>query len=288
MTKRGMMRMDRRAVLTGGAAVAGLAGAGMAHAAARSQVWGEEPLKGYSGSFPDKGDGMGATFIDAACGAADTVNMVLTAGAAEWCEPFFGMTAAQIERLFAHNADYGLRSLTRHGKDRFMAMFSADGPPAPEGYAVAESAEQYQARIVSMTRNGLEPVWVSVDNIDGAPRFTTVWRRSSTAWQARHGVKSADLSALTQAMQAKGMRPARFAPYLDGGQVRFAVLYRPAGKHGWQAWVGDDSPDVRGKAFVAQGHALLAATSYPEGGKQRWACIWHKAVGAPQDYIWGN
>lgn len=284
------MRIDRRTVMTG---VAGLTAAGLGSGRARAagplaQGWTETPLEGFTGLLPPLQDGSAATFIDAPCFLFGSADLVFTAGASDYSRAAFGVAPLDVGDLLANSPGYALRSLALHGEGKVMALLSKGGPPAPESWAISQRPEQYQALIASMGRSGLEPIWVSVDNLDGAPRFTTVWRKSSTAWEARHGVKSGDLTALTKAMQAKGLRPARFAPYLDAGQLRFAVLYRPAGKHGWQAWVGDESPEQRDKEFRAQGFALLAATSYEEAGKRRWACIWQKAVDAPQDYIWGN
>ena len=177
-------------------------------------------------------------------------------------------------------------------EDRGPAVVFADGT---ERVQLADMSGDGLVDIVRI-RNGEVCYWPNLGygrfgakiTMDGAPRFTTLLRRSSTAWVARHGLKLEDLTPLTAALKAKGFRLARTVPYLDAGALRFASLYRPAGKHGWQAWVGDADPSVRDKEFRAQGFALLQAVSYDTSAGRRWSCVWQKAVGEAQDYFWGS
>lgn len=285
------MTTNRRMMIAGlgGLTVTALAGAARAAAAAQDIL--EEAVADLAPGFGLDDDGVGPTSIDLSCGRFGPVCVVLTQDSTTPGLVGFGLPQDKLSTLIADGAKEGFRlrglCVERHG-ETVMALWQQGGPPAPESWHVGQTPAEYQALVDRAGRTGLEPVFVSVDNMDGAPRFTTLLRRSTTAWEARHGLKLADLTPLTKAMQARGFRLARTVPYLDAGALRFASLYRPAGQHGWQAWVGDEDPSVRDQQFRAQGHALLQAVSYEDGGKRRWSCVWQKADGPPQDYFWGN
>lgn len=287
------MRTNRRAMIAGltGLGLAGFAAPRVARAAAGPlQDIYEDPVEDFGPGLGPDDDNYSPSSLDLSGGGFGKVCVVVTQLALPGLVGF-GQPIAKLPDVVKEGAanDFRLRGLCvqQHGAT-VMALFQLEGGPGPESWHIGQTAAEYQALVARAEREGLEPVSISVDNMDGAPRFTTLLRRSSTAWVARHGLKPSDLTPLTAALKAKGFRLARFAPYLDAGELRFAVLFRPAGPHGWQAWLGDEDPGARDKEFRAQGFALLQAVSYEDGGKRRWACIWQKAEGAAQDYYWGN
>lgn len=286
------MTTNRRAMIAGLAGIGLAAGGGVraATAAAAPQDIFSGPAAEFGSGFIEDG-GFSPTGVDLSGGGFGRVDVVVSAIAPPPGLAAFNMMRFELPAAIQDGTDkgYRLRGLcVQAHAETVIALFQLGGPPGPESWHIGQTPAEYQALVGQAARTGLEPVFISVDNMDGAPRFTTLLRRSTTAWEARHGLKLADLTPLTKAMQARGFRLARSVPYLAAGALRFANLYRPAGQHGWQAWVGDEDPSVRDQQFRAQGYALLQAVSYEEGGKRRWSCVWQKAEGAPQDYFWGN
>lgn len=248
----------------------------------------EKPLSQFQ-KFWAPSSGPSPTFIDAAVGQTGVVDAIVSRDGL--CAAVFDMAGVEIANVYRDAAESGMsmRSLARcGGLDRYMALFQIGGQRPSTEWSLADTAAGYQARVNSAVKRGLEPVWLSIDNIQGEPRFTSLYRRTVGAWEARHNVKPSELTPLTKAMQAKGFRVARAVPYFSGGELRFASLFRPAGPHGWQAWVGDEDPLVKHRQFEAQGYSMLQATSYTVAGKRRWSCVWQRAVGARQDLTWGN
>ena len=284
------MHPDRRTM------IAGLTGLGFA-ALARPAL-AAAPLQDIIEVEADElGEGMGVedgfspTSIDLSGGGFGRACVLVSEAGASSGLLGCGLRQAQLPGLIRDGAaeGYRLRGLcVQEHALTVMALFQQGGGPAPESWHIGQTPAEYQALVSRAEREGLEPAAISVDNMDGAPRFTTLLRRSSTAWVARHGLKLEDLTPLTTALKARGFRLARTVPYLDAGQLRFASLYRPAGRHGWQAWVGDADPSIRDREFRAQGFALLQAVSYDTSAGRRWSCVWQKAVGEAQDYFWGN
>lgn len=287
------MQATRRTLITGAAATLGgavlLSSRPARAAAAVAQELEVIGLAGLVGSEAKDPDGFCPSGIELNPGSA-TATLLWTQFGEDRTLAGFGMTSAKLEQamLMAPAEDFRLRSLVAQGGDLYGVLFERGGQPAPALYHRRQTAAEYQAMVTTASRSGMEPVQVSVDNHDGAPRFTTLLRRSTTAWEARHGVKPAELSALTTAMKAKGLRPARLTPYLDGGQLRFLTLYRPAGRHAWESWTLS-APDFasRVQRHAQEGYALLQATRYDVGGATLWVGIWQKAAGVPQDYFWG-
>ncbi len=287
------MTTNRRAMIAGlaGLGLATGVGARAAMAAAAGQDIFTGPVADFGEGFIDDGDGYSPTSLDLAGGGFGKVDMVVSEIAPLPGLAAFGISNADLPGVIkeADGKGYRLRGLcVQTHAEKVMTLFQLGGTAGPESWHISQTPAEYQALVSRAARTGLEPVFISVDNMAYHPRFTTLLRRSTSAWEARHGLKLADLTPLTKAMQARGFRLARTVPYLDFGDLRFASLYRPAGKHGWQAWVGDEDPNVRDQEFRAQGFALLQAVSYQEGGKRRWSCVWQKAEGAAQDYFWGN
>lgn len=182
---------------------------------------------------------------------------------------------------------YSVSSAGERSMMGVVDLANAGGPGGVVKVTVAETSVQYQASLNRAVRDDLEPVWVQVDNIEGGPRFHTLYRERIDVWEARHGVRSEDLTALTAAGSAKGFRVARLAPYYDGGALRFAVLLRSAGNLAWQSRIGLKSPDALDADFRAKGYSLLQATRYMAGSQPLWACLWQNQTGVKPNLFWG-
>ncbi|MBI1405579.1 MAG: hypothetical protein GC145_05585 [Caulobacter sp.] len=287
------MQTSRRQLITGGAAVAGLAGlglAGPARAAAYNQDVSDALLGELAGVIDIDDEGYCVTALDLEVGAAKA-NVVMTQMDSPGGVPVFGVAAADVAGLIdeARPEAYRLRSLCSQGNGQVMMLFELAGPPAPEQFHLRQTASEYQKMVTAASRTGLEPVYVSVDNQDGAPRYTSLLRRSTTAWEARHNVKRGELTDLALAMKAKGLRPARCVPYLLGGELRFCTLYRPAGLSGWESWIVDEADlPARHQTYEAKGYALQQAIRFVEAGKPRWSTVWQQPSQTGQALFWGS
>ncbi|NBB14488.1 hypothetical protein GVN21_03835 [Caulobacter sp. SLTY] len=286
------MGIDRRAMFAGLAGL-GLAVAAPARAAGFEQRVDYNPLTDLPDFIDYDDEGFILTGLDLAVGGTPSATAVCSLTEDAVSAGVFNLTVPEMTELLAKakGTTARLRALcAQDGKGGLMALVEDGGRPGAESWHFRQTDAEYQALVAAAARGGLEPVSISIDNHGGAPRFTTLLRRSATAWEARHGLKESDLTALTQAMAAKGFRLARSVPYLAGGQVRFANLYRPAGRHGWQAWVLDHKDMLaRQQAFANEGYALLQAIPFQLGaGPMRWSAVWQRAVSGPQDLFWGN
>lgn len=285
-----MTAANRRAMIAGLASLGALA---LAHPALAASPAGQDidvaALDELDGVFGSE-DGFCPTGLDL---NADGLTATTLWSAVETDRGMagYGLAAARLEEAIAAGGKdgYRLRSLCAQAADGpMMALFERGGAPAPERYHLRQSGADYQAMVTGAAKAGLEPVYVSVDTHEGAPRFTTILRRAAGAWEARHDVKPGDMTALTQAMKARGLRLARSVPYLQGEELRFLSLYRAAGPHGWQAWMLEEADlKARHEQYRGQGHVMLQAIRYPVGDRMMWSCVWQSPAGAPADYFWG-
>lgn len=286
------MQTSRRQLITGAAALgaAGLGLAGPARAEAYGQSISNEPLSNLDGLMGDDGEGYCLTAMDLEMGAAK-VDVVWTRTGAPNGVAAFSVAAAETAGVIddALSESYRLRSLCSQGGGKVMMLFEFGGQPAPEKWYLRQTAAEYQQTVTSASRAGLEPVYVSVDNQDGAPRFTTLLRRSKTQWEARHHVKRSELTDLALAMKAKGLRVARSVPYLLGGELRFCNLYRPAGTLIWESWMIDETEfEARHGRYQAKGCNLLQAIRFVDGGRASWSAVWQQPIASDPDLFWGS
>jgi hypothetical protein len=296
---RGVCMISRRHFMAGSAAAAGLASAlaGPALAIRRlDQTWTVEAADAFGEVYEGR-DGMFASVIDPVASPGDDsiARVALIRSAIDPSIAFFETISSEVEelRVEAPEAFGALRSLGGYRTDagrRMMGVLdvaNAGGPGGVVESRVEQTAAQYQATISAAAGRSLEPVWIQVDNVDGAPRFHTLYRRVAGAWEARHGVKPQDLTALTTAMTAKGLRLARMAPYYDGGALRFAVLFRASKGLAWEARIGLNSPREIDTTLRLKRYSLLQASQYNDGGYLKWACIWQNQDGVTPDLFWG-
>ncbi|MBX3479079.1 MAG: hypothetical protein KF842_01675 [Caulobacter sp.] len=291
------MPISRRRLITGSAALGALGwgGLGLASPAAAApaieQLFFEDPLSGLSGALGADDDGYCVTAVDLA-GDKPNANFLMSLGDEIDSAVGLDVPVGEIEETLSAGADegYRLRSLCsqRAGQSVIMLM-QYGGVAAPDAWYLRKTPEEYQAIVTQASRNGREPVYVSVDNQSGPPRFTVITRRTSAAWEARHNLKRSELGPLATAMKAKGLRIARSVPYSLGGEVRFCNLFRPAGAHGWEAWLDSEADfETRHAGLSAKGYVLLQCIRFSDGGKPQISAVWQRAQNAGQDLFWGN
>lgn len=283
------MQTDRRRVMAGLAGL-GLAGAGTgAAAAAPAQIVAVGPADAMLAGPGVFGGDYTVTVLDRVCGQEDEVAFVLTSGALAQGGVNVDLLYDKLYAWVEAGKDARLRHLhTRQGWHSLMAVYETGGRPGAANWYPDQTEEEFADTLDGIGRMELEPATISVQSRRGLFRFTTVFRKASGPWEVRRGLGEAELAPLVEAMRAKGLRLARALPYLKDGEVRFVTLFLPAGPHDWTWSLGETGPDAAPDDPQASGFALLQAAPWDVGDKRRWCCIWQKAVGAPQDYFWGN
>jgi hypothetical protein len=113
-------------------------------------------------------------------------------------------------------------------------------------------------------------------------RYVAIWEQSAgPAWQARHGLSSANYQKTFDQLVAQGYRLVEVSGYEVGGDVLYAAIWEQRPGPAWQARHGLTGADYQ-KTFdelVAQGYRLVEVSGYAVGGDARYAAIWEQRPG---------
>ena len=104
-------------------------------------------------------------------------------------------------------------------------------------------------------------------------------RPSAPAWQARHGLTSAQYQATFNQLVGEGYKPVVVCGYSDGVQDRYAAIFRQIpGVPAWQARHGLTSAQYQATfdQLVGEGYRLELFNGYSVAGQDRFAAIWTK------------
>jgi hypothetical protein len=207
-----------------------------------------------------------------------------TGSATSW-QARHGLSAAQYQTAFDQLTAQGFHPVVVNGYPtaggaRFACIFSKDATGA---WAARHglTAAQYQAAFNEFTGQGYALDWVSGYLDGGQDRYAAIWRKmtNAPAWQARHGLTADQYQAFFNDMTAQGFKPAVVCGYSDGGQARYAAIFRKiAGAPAWQARHGLTSAQYQTTfdQLVAQGYRLELVNGYTVGGQDRFAAVWTK------------
>lgn len=209
---------------------------------------------------------------------------VKTASAPPW-EARHGLTAADYQTTFNQLTGQGYHPVLVNGYataagPRFACIFqksAADPWVARHGLTAA----QYQAAFNQFTSEGYMLDWVSGYFDRTQDLYAAIWRKpaSAPAWQARHGMTSADYQATFNQLVAEGYKPVVVCGYCDGAQDRYAAIFRQiAGAPAWQARHGLTSAQYQADfdQLVAEGYRLELVSGYSVAGQDRFAAVWTK------------
>jgi CubicO group peptidase (beta-lactamase class C family) len=161
------------------------------------------------------------------------------------------------------------------------------------GWAAAADAEpwvarhgltsaRYQAEFDTWVRAGYRLTSVSGYDQGGSARYAAIWRKASgPAWQARHGLTSAQYQATFDDLRARGYRPIVVNGYEVAGTVRYAAIFIQDSSVAWVARHGLTSAQYQAQsdALVAQGYRLRHVSGYSSGGAARYAAVWERRSG---------
>ena len=209
---------------------------------------------------------------------------VKTGSAPAW-QARHGLTADEYQTTFNQLTTQGYHPLLVNGYPtasgaRFACIFSkaATGPwVAKHGLTAAE----YQAAFNEFNGQGLALDWVSGYFDGGQDRYAAIWRKvpNLPAWQARHGLTADQYQAFFNEMTAQGYKPVVVSGYSDGGQARYAAIWRKiAGAPAWQARHGLTAQQYQQtfNQLVGEGYRLELVSAYTVAGQDRFAAVWTK------------
>ncbi|MBE8987627.1 hypothetical protein [Nostoc sp. LEGE 12450] len=207
-------------------------------------------------------------------------------GSGAW-EARHGLTSAQYQATFDKLVGEGYRLVDVSGYDvkgqgRYAAIWVKSGGPAWQARHGLTSA-QYQATFDKLVGEGYRLVHVSGYAVNGQDRYAAIWEKSDgPAWQARHGLTSAQYQATFDKLVGEGYRLVDVSGYGVNGQDRYAAIWVKSGGPAWQARHGLTSAQYQETfdKLVGEGYRLVDVSGYDVNGQNRYAAIWEKSGGS--------
>jgi CubicO group peptidase (beta-lactamase class C family) len=150
-----------------------------------------------------------------------------------------GLTPQQYQAAFDDFAKQGYRLTFINGyavgdKPYYAAIWEKKAGPAWQARH-GLTAEQYQAAVNDMTKQGYGLSHVSAFSAGGQPRFAAIFEKGSPAWVARHGLSAADYQKAFNDFTKQGYRLKVVSGYKQGNSDRYAAVWiKSAGPH-WSA-----------------------------------------------------
>jgi CubicO group peptidase (beta-lactamase class C family) len=193
-----------------------------------------------------------------------------------------GLTSAQYQATFDDLVKQGYR-LTRvsggtvDGQDRYAAIWTQTTGPAWVARHGLTSA-QYQAEFDKRVAEGYRLVDISGYTVGSSPRFAALFvKTTGPAWQARHGLTSAEYQTAFNQLTQQGYRLVRVSGYTVDGQDRYAAIFVQQSGPGWVARHGMTSAQYQEEFDIRryQGYRLKDVSGYEVAGQARYAAIWH-------------
>jgi hypothetical protein len=209
---------------------------------------------------------------------------VKTAAPPAW-QARHGLTAADYQTTFNQLTAQGYHPVLVDGYAtaagaRFACIFQ-QGATGAWAARHGMTAAQYQAAFNDFTGQGYTLDWVSGYFDGGVDYYAAIWSKepNAPAWQARHGMTSAQYQAFFNEVTAQGYKPAVVCGYGDGSQALYAAIFRKiAGAPAWQARHGLTPAEYQTifDQLVAQGYRLELVNACSVGGQDSIAAIWTK------------
>ncbi|QHG14673.1 hypothetical protein [Nostoc sp. ATCC 53789] len=207
-------------------------------------------------------------------------------GSGAW-EARHGLTSAQYQATFDKLVGEGYRLVDVSGYEvkgqgRYAAIWVKSGGPAWQARHGLTSA-QYQATFDKLVGEGYRLVHVSGYAVNGQDRYAAIWEKSDgPAWQARHGLTSAQYQATFDKLVGEGYRLVDVSGYGVNGQDRYAAIWVKSGGPAWEARHGLTSAQYQATfdKLVGEGYRLVDVSGYDVNGQNRYAAIWEKSGGS--------
>jgi hypothetical protein len=242
----------------------------------------------YQEAFNDYVGNHGMQLIDVSgYGTSEPLYAALwvkTASAPGW-QARHGLTADDYQNTFDQLTQQGYYPVLVNGYataagPRFTCIFQ-NGSTGPWVARHGLTSADYQAAFDQYTSQGYMLDWVS-GYFDGAQDlYAAIWRQPASipAWQARHGLTSAQYQATFDELVPQGYKPVVVCGYSDGSQDLYAAIFRQLpGVPGWEARHGLTSSEYQATfdQLVAGGYRLELVNGYSVAGQDRFAAIFTK------------
>lgn len=147
-----------------------------------------------------------------------------------------GLNPQQYQAAYDDLAKKGYRLTFVNGyavgdKPYYAGIWQKDpGPASAARHGL--TAEQYQAAVDAMVKQGYALSHVSAFSIGGSPRFAAIFEKGQPAWVARHGLTSAEYQDAFDDFTRKGYRLKVVSGYRQGRSDRYAAIWtKAAGPH---------------------------------------------------------
>lgn len=147
------------------------------------------------------------------------------------------------------------------------------------------TAEQYQAAVDTMVKQGYGLAHVSAFSIGGAPRFAAIFEKGLPAWVARHGLTPAEYQQAFDTFGAQGYRLKVVSGYRQGNGDRYAAIWTKApgpalsARHG----IDDAHYQIVFDNHRYQGYAPQYVQAFNSGSGVRFNGVWTNAAFKAQD-----
>jgi hypothetical protein len=164
---------------------------------------------------------------------------------------------------------------------RFAALFEeGDGAAWQARHGIDGAA--YQATFDDLAAQGFRLVNVNGYSEGTGARFNAVWvQRPGPAWQARHGLTSAQYQATFDGLVAQGFRLICVSGYAENGEARYAAIWEQRDGPEWQARHGLSRGEYQSAfdEFTAQGLVPVLTCGYRVNVDVRFATLWERRDG---------
>ncbi|MFC0666201.1 trypsin-like peptidase domain-containing protein [Azotobacter chroococcum] len=194
-----------------------------------------------------------------------------------------GLTSAQYQQVFNELPGQGFR-LTNvsgyavGGQDLYAAIWEQREGPAWQARHGLTST-QYQQAFDELAGQGFRLTDVSGYAVGGQDLYAAIWeQREGPAWQARHGLTSAQYQQVFNELAGQGFRLTNVSGYAVGGQDLYAAIWEQREGPAWQARHGLTSTQYQ-QAFdelARQGFRLTDVSGYAVGNQDLYAALWEK------------
>jgi len=164
---------------------------------------------------------------------------------------------------------------------RYAAFWDKSSGPAWQARHGLSSA-QYQQEFDRLSGQGYRLVEVSGYSVDDKDTYAAIWeQRPGPAWQARHGLTSAQYQQEFDRLASQGYRPVDVSGYTVAGQDHYAAIWEQRPSPAWQARHGLTSAQYQQEfdRLMGQGYRLVDVSGYSVNGQDRYAAIWEQSQG---------
>ncbi len=200
-----------------------------------------------------------------------------------------GLTPQQYQAAFDDlgKQGYRLRFVDGYavaGKPYYAAIWEKKGGPAMQARH-GLTAEQYQAAVTDLSKQGYALAHVNAFDLSGSPRFAAVFEKGGPAWVARHGLTGAQYQQAFEDFGKQGYRLKVVSGYRQGGSDRYAAVWAKTSGPQWSARHG--IPDEHYQTVFDNYRYQSWQPRYIDGfnatGGVRFNGVWENTTFKPQD-----